>query len=59
MRINETTPGIEIIVNRESRFERLRFAVVELYLNVKVRTAAEVYLANFNLSSCKTLTMPF
>ena len=42
MRINETTPGIEIVVNRESRFERLRFAVVELYLNVKVRTAAEV-----------------
>ena len=42
MRINETTPGIEIVVNRESRFERLRLAVVELYLNVKVRTAAEV-----------------
>ena len=42
MRINETTPGIEIVVNQESHFERLRFAVVELYLNVKVRTAAEV-----------------
>ena len=59
MRINETTPpGIEITVNQESRFEHLRFAVVELYLNVKVRTAAEV-LSFFNISSCKILTKPF
>ena len=43
VRIDETSPGIEITVNREIRYERLRFAVVELYLNVKVRTAAEVH----------------